>query len=387
VSPSLQGPVRRLKQARCAPPAVLEHFEQLYADGPAPLRGARRRSGPLRIAAIVPSFKKGSGGHQTLSSLLKRLAARGHSVSIWIDDSEGWHTGKPAASVVAEFIAAFGCAELPVHLGFEDWEGGETVLATGWQTVPRALLLEGVCRRAYLVQDHEPQFYPTSLQSLLAEATYSFGLPCIAASSWLADLLATRYGAKAIGFELPVDHDVYFPASETSAGRRSKPTVLFYARAATQRRAVPLGLAALERLSALMPEAEIVLFGAERPPRVRFPARSLGVLAPTELADRYRRSDLGLCFSLTNPSLVTLEMMACGLPCIELASEPMRATFGGRGAPLLCRPSAGEIATRIQSLLVDSAAYAELRNRCLEVARSHHWEPVVSLVERLLTEI
>lgn len=365
---------------------MLEPFEQLFAQGPAPLRQGRRQGRSLQIAAIVPSFRKGSGGHQTVCSLLKRLAGRGHHVSIWIEDSERWHTGKPEA-VVAEFASAFDCDELPVHLGFDEWDGAETVLATGWQTVPRALLLRGVSRRAYLVQDHEPEFYPASIQSQLAESTYRFGLPCIAASRWLADLLSTRYGTKAIGFELPVDHDIYFPPKEALADRGRRPTVLFYARAATPRRAVPLGLAALERLSALMPDVEIVLFGTEQPLPVGFPARSVGVLTPTELADRYRRSDLGLCFSLTNPSLVTLEMMACGLPCIDLASESMRTTFGGRGAPLLCRPSASEIAAQLQSLLLDPSAYAHLRSRCLEVASTHRWDAVVSVVERFLSEI
>ena len=49
-----------------------------------------------------------------------------------------------------------------------------------------------------------------------------------------------------------------------------------------------------------------------------------------------REATVGVVLSLTNPSLVGLEMMACGLPCVELASESMLATFGTDG-PLTAR--------------------------------------------------
>ena len=85
------------------------------------------------------------------------------------------------------------------------------MLATGWQTVPRALLLPGVAARAYLVQDHEPEFYGASAEALFAEATYRQDLHCIAASPWLAELLRGRYGANASYFDLAVDHSIYRP--------------------------------------------------------------------------------------------------------------------------------------------------------------------------------
>src|SRR6185312_15874631 len=89
------------------------------------------------------------------------------------------------------------------------WRGADVVLATGWQTVPRALLLEDCGARAYLVQDHEPEFYGTSAESLWASESYRLGLHCIAASPWLAALLRERYAASATHFDLALDHSLY----------------------------------------------------------------------------------------------------------------------------------------------------------------------------------
>ncbi len=62
------------------------------------------------------------------------------------------------------------------------------------------------CRaRAYVVNDHEPEFYASSTERVLAEDTYRHGLHCIAASPWLRDLLIDRYGTSADAFQLGVD--------------------------------------------------------------------------------------------------------------------------------------------------------------------------------------
>ena len=69
------------------------------------------------------------------------------------------------------------------------------------------LLLDNCRARAYVVNDHEPEFYPTSTDFLLAQDSYRYGLHCIAASPWLRDLLIERYGVSADAFELGVEHE------------------------------------------------------------------------------------------------------------------------------------------------------------------------------------
>ena len=52
---------------------------------------------------------------------------------------------------------------------FDDWYGADVVVATGWQTVYPVLELDGCRARAYLVNDHEPEFFATSVEHEWAE--------------------------------------------------------------------------------------------------------------------------------------------------------------------------------------------------------------------------
>lgn len=360
-------------------PEVPTGLLELARSGPAPLSSARPSDDrALRIATVIPSFRRGSGGHQTIVNLMRALVARGHVVSLWLEDFELLHARRPPDAIRHSFAEFFAAGDLEFHADFARWQGADLVLATGWQTVPRALLLPGVASRGYLVQDHEPAFYGASAQALFAAETYRQGLHCIAASPWLADLLRHRYGASASHFDLAADHSVYRPATE----RRRQDLVVFYARLATPRRAVPLGLLALEELSRRRPGVEIALFGGDSPTGAAFPHTDLGVLAPHALAQLYRRATVGMVFSLTNPSLISLEMMACGLPCVELATEPMVAGFGDSGALVLAEPEPVGICSTIEALLDDATERARLSERGPAWMQDRTWETAAEQLER-----
>ncbi|MCW3020491.1 MAG: hypothetical protein JWN10_2799, partial [Solirubrobacterales bacterium] len=303
---------------------------------------------PLRVAAVVPSFRRGSGGHNTTVRLLLALRELGHTASVWIEDNEGRHARESAAVTRRSFAEFFDAGALEVHTDLREWQGADVALATGWQTVARTLLLSRCAARAYLVQDHEPDFYAASAEALWAQESYRQGLHCVAASPWLAELLRSRYGAGAGHLDLAVDHGLYRPP-----GDRRSDLVVFYARAVTPRRAVPLGLLALRELSRRRPDLEVVLYGEDRPLAVDFPHRNVGVLEGRRLAELYGEATVGVVLSLTNPSLVGLEMMACGLPCVELASEPMLASFGRDGPLALAEPHPLALCAAIEGLLDD----------------------------------
>jgi O-antigen biosynthesis protein len=359
------------------PPSLLE----LERSGPSPLSPGRPDTDkPLRIATVIPSFRRGSGGHMTIVNLLRELQAVGHHVSLWLEDCEGRHAQEPAALTKSSFAEFFHTENIPLHVGFEGWSGADIALATGWQTVSRVLLLADVKARAYLVQDHEPDFYPASAERLLAEDTYRQGLHCIAASPWLAELLRTRYGASATYFDLAVDHDVYRPTGEP----RRDELVVFYARAVTPRRAVPLGLLALAELSRRRPDVEIALFGEDRPLDVPFTHTKLGVLPASELAALYSRATVGMVFSLTNPSLIGLEMMACGLPCIELASESMVASFGHSTPLQLAEPGPLTLCSTVERLLDDTETRAELTTSGPAFVSERMWRRAAGQLDRSL---
>jgi glycosyltransferase involved in cell wall biosynthesis len=361
-----------LGRYRSAPaqPAIPPSVGELARLGPAELVPPTGGQGaPPRIATIVPSFRRGSGGHMTIVNLMRELKALGHDVTLWLEDCEGRHAAESAEVTRRSFAEFFRADALPLHTDFDAWDGADVVMATGWQTVARALRLGGVSRRVYLVQDHEPDFYPASAERLVAEDTYRQGLHCIAASPWLAELLRTRYGASATHFDLAVDHDVYRPSGQ----RRRDDLVVFYARAVTPRRAVPLGLLALEELARRRPDVEIALFGEDRPLHAPFEHTNLGVLPAQELAGLYSQATVGMVFSLTNPSLIALEMMACGLPCVELASESMVATFGREGPLVLTAPEPGAVLSNVCALLDDASNRERISHQSVGVTSQRMW--------------
>jgi glycosyltransferase involved in cell wall biosynthesis len=371
---------RRQSNARAITiaPALIE----LADSGPTPLsRGRPDPQAPLSIATVIPSFRRGSGGHATIVRLLRELRALGHSVSVWLEDCDGRHAG--AAAVTKRSFKKFFAADgLELQTDLSAWQGADVVLATGWQTVARTLLLPDAAARAYLVQDHEPDFYGASAEALWAEQTYRQGLHCIAASRWLAELLRVRYGAGTTHFDLAVDHAVYLPAGERPReGLVGEDLVVFYARAVTPRRAVPLGLLALSELARRRPHIQIALYGEDRPLTAPFEHRHLGVLEDRRLAELYSRATLGMVLSLTNPSLIGLEMMACGLPCIELASEAMLDTFGADGPLELAEPDPIALCRAIEALLDDPARRDTGSQAGLELMAERTWGRAARQVE------
>ena len=351
-------------------------------DEPAPLEPGGPDDGPLRVALIIPPFRRGSGGHATIANLVRGLEARGHACSLWVADDEGRHAPETPQETAASFAEFFGPVAGSVHKDLAGWDGADVAVATGWQTVPEVLRLRGVHARAYLVQDHEPEFYGTSAERTWAEATYRQGLHCIAASPWLADLLRERYGASASAFDLGVRHDLYAPEPV----HRRDDLVLVYARAVTPRRAVPLALLAMAELHRRRPRVEIALFGESRPLHTPFPARDLGVLDPAGLSHAYNSATVGVCLSLTNPSLVPTEMMACGLACVDLRTGATSQTFGEDGPVTLVAAEPRALADAVERLLDDIELRAERVRGGLELAAGRTWDAAAEQVEAGLRE-
>ncbi|HEV2997938.1 MAG TPA: hypothetical protein VGX16_02445, partial [Solirubrobacteraceae bacterium] len=239
--------------------------ERVWREGPAalldPVPGMSERE-RLRLALVIPPFTRGSGGHNTLLQIFSRLERRGHACSVWLADYHNHMRDVWAGRLRDELREYFADFDGPVYKGFDAWQGADVAIATGWQTVHAALALDHCRARAYLVNDHEPEFYATSVERTLAEETYGYGLHCIAASPWLRDLLIERHGASADAFQLGVDHEIYRPLPV----ERRRDTVIYYARHSTTRRAVPIGLMALAELHRRRPDVRIVLFGAKEPP-------------------------------------------------------------------------------------------------------------------------
>ncbi len=359
---------------------VYDIVSRVWRDGPAPLLdplpGMAERE-RLRLALVIPTFSRGSGGHNTLFQIFSRLEQRGHACSVWLADYFGYANAVWPAVLRKEINEYFAPFNGPVYKGFDAWQGADVAIATGWQTVHATLQLDRCRARAYVVNDHEPDFYPAATERALAEDTYRYGLHCIAASPWLRDLLIDRYDTSAEAFQLGVEHAIYHPRP---AARRPD-TVIYYARYATPRRAVPIGLMALSELKRRRPDVRVVLFGTDEVLDASFPYEHLGVLSPEQLSWLYSEATVGLCLSLTNFSLMPKEMLACGLPCVELAGVSAESIFGSDGPLELAPLDPNRIADALERLLEEPEEWERRSREGVEFVASHTWDRATDEVE------
>jgi glycosyltransferase involved in cell wall biosynthesis len=337
----------------------------------------------MTLAWVVPAWKVGSGGHTTIFRLIRQMERRGHSCTIHLFDPFG-RERRSAHELREEIRTRFVEVDAPVFVGLEDFDSADVAIATECWTAYPVRDLPGCLEKVYLVQDDEPQFFARSAQSIWAQETYRMGYRCIAYTPWMARILSEDWGLEARWFECGTDLDVYRFAAEE---KREPGLIAVYARRETERRAVDLALAGVATLIERRPGVRVVLFGSNDAARAPFPCEDAGVLAPDDLAALYRRASAGVVFSLTTHSLVAQEMMASGLPLVELEGENVESALGGSGDLVeLSEATPTAIADGLERLLDDRERAAAMARRARTFVEGRTWDRAGDQVEAALHE-
>ncbi|WP_353815366.1 rhamnosyltransferase WsaF family glycosyltransferase [Agromyces sp. SYSU T00266] len=266
----------------------------------------------LHIAWIMSPPGRESGGHQNLFRFIKFAENAGHTCSVYFYNA----TGIPVSIPDVRAMIADADAYPDVDASFQMWDRetgvdprAQVLFATGWETAYPAYLDRSRARRLYFVQDFEPSFYPVGSEALLAENTYRFGFRAITAGGWLSTRLHDEYGMWTRHFDFAVDRSKYHV---TNTGRRDE--IFFYARPVTARRAFEFGLLALEEVARQRPDITINLAGWNVSNWViPFRHENLSSLDISELNEVYNRCGAALVLSLTNMSLLPLELISSGV--------------------------------------------------------------------------
>lgn len=295
-----------------------------FAYEPQPYHHNSAASAPTassgRINWVIPNFYGSSGGHRTIFRMTQALEEAGYEVHFHIFGETHYVSDSEATEVLRR---SYFPLKANVHVGVTQMRPAEACMASSWETAYAVRDFDACRRKIYFVQDFEPAFFPASAEMMLAEDTYRFGFECFCAGRWLAQKMRA-YGNRAESFDLAYDPAIYFAGPEPHGKKR----VVFYARHETRRRGTELGLLALALLKRRLPDVEVVLFGSnELPYELPFEFTSAGILGERELADLYRSATIGLSVSLTNYSLVPQEMLACGLPVVEMDLPSLRAAY------------------------------------------------------------
>jgi len=263
-----------------------------------------RKSGPYTINWVMSPPSSG-GGHQNIFRFIELLDKSGHKNNIYLYTTYDDMTIAQAKENVKAYCKA-------KNLTFRRYEGSmvkaDALFATGWETAYPVFNEKIDAHKFYFVQDFEPLFYPMGTDYILAENTYKFGFHGITAGGWLDSKLSSEYGMSCDHYDFGADPNLY---RFTNNAKRKK--IFFYARPVTERRGFDLGIMALEIFHNRLPDYEIVLAGWDVSEwSVPFPYTNLKTLSLAELSDVYNECAAALVLSLTNMSLLPLELLATG---------------------------------------------------------------------------
>tara|TARA_R110001583_G_scaffold195527_1_gene375375 strand:- start:13527 stop:14765 length:1239 start_codon:yes stop_codon:yes gene_type:complete len=318
---------------------------------------------------VIPNFSVGSGGHLNIFRFISFLEKDGYKVNIVIDEVDcGQDTVKLAEIICKNFVRL----KANVFFGLENAPVAYSIFATSWTTAYTVKAYRSVKRKFYFVQDFEPMFYASSSEHSFAENTYKFGFTGITAGKWLSDKLSNEYRMECNYVGFSYDKDRYIPAIYERTKKIKR--IFFYARPPTPRRALELGILALQKLANERNDIEVVFAGWDLTPyNFDFPYESHGVVGLDALPKLYTTCDVALVLSFTNLSLLPLELMASGVPVVSNRGPNVEWLLNDQ----VCQFSSSDtdsIASSIIELIDDDNKRTSLRAAGIKFAGETSWD-------------
>jgi glycosyltransferase involved in cell wall biosynthesis len=266
----------------------------------------RHRTAPYTIAWVM-SPPAGGGGHQNIFRFIDFLDEAGYKNNVYLYSTFDDTTIEQAK----KNVSAYSKAKNTIFYYYDNKKTikSDALFATGWETAYPVFNQKTDALKFYFVQDFEPLFYPMGTDYILAENTYKFGFHGITAGGWLADTLSSKYGMKTDNYNFGADKSLYSVLNEAE-----RSDIFFYARPVTERRGFDLGLMALELFHKQMPNCTIHFAGWDVSEwGVPFPYVNHAAMQVDELNDVYNKCSTALVMSLTNMSLLPLELLSAGV--------------------------------------------------------------------------
>lgn len=310
----------------------------------------------MRIAWIIPSVNRGSGGLQTIFRHASFLQEHGALCDIQIAPGFPPQTQNDLSELLVHEYDCNGC---DIHAEYDDSISYDVVIATMWLTVPYALRIQAKTK-LYFVQDYEPWFYPMGDDFLLAKNTYDENIEPITIGKWLSNKLLTEHGKTARFTDFCADSTIYRPLGLSEEQKERAVCAVF--QPDKPRRCTRLLIDTLTVLHQLDETIVIYTFGSPSLcPELDSICSHLGILSKSKCNELYNRCLAGLSLSASNPSRIPFEMMASGLPTVDLYLKNNILDLGSSPA-ILASPTPDAIATALFELVQD-------RKRNLEISK------------------
>jgi O-antigen biosynthesis protein len=286
--------------------------------------------GGYRVAWIITPPGQTSGGHQNAFRFMSFLENAGHTLTVYLY-APATYPKVVVADVLRMMRETSAYPELRAEFRIYDPAVGiegdhDAIFASDWENAYAAYRYDRPAKRFYFVQDFEPAFFAAGSDYVLAENTYRFGFHGFSAGRWLARKLQTEYGMACDYYDYAVDTALYHHVNT-----KPRTDILFYVRPPTPRRATEFGLLVLQEFHRLRPEVTINLVGWDMSGfDVPFPYVNHSAVDIARLNDIYNRCAAGLVLSLTNMSLLPMEIMSSGVVPVVNDADNTKGFFDSR---------------------------------------------------------
>lgn len=336
---------------------------------------ARRRGAPVsgdgislpvstavaQIGVILPDFSGPSGGHRKIFSVCKELERAGQKVKLY------FYTSRPTKLIKRDIDRLFCKLDAEVTIFTGEVDSHSHVICTQWKTTYdfRKVPFEGTVIN--FVQDFEPMFFAVGSDYMRALVSYQLGFDIICYGDWVAAKLKDELGVTAKSIPFTLNHHIYnLPAVEVERDI----DILLFARPSQDRRCFDLIVDGLRELKVRNPSIRIGLFGEDDYEDTGFAFTAYGSISDlAQLAELYRRTRVGICFSSTNPSQLGYEMIACGVALVDVSIKFAELNFGGAEFVTYCSGLPESLAEVCNRLLADPAQLERRRKAGCEFVR------------------
>lgn len=311
-----------------------------------------------KIAWIIPAPIKGSGGIRTMIQNANFLVKCGYECDIYVEE-DYVNDSDSMKALIEEYYGECLCG---VFVGIEFQKQYDLAFATYSILTPDYLYYMPVKKKAYFIQDFEPWFEPMGGLYLEMERTYRYKFQGISIGRWLTHKISNEFNAPMHYFDFCADTNVYKKLKNV----KKENAVCFIFQPEKARRCSNIGIKALMLVKKLRPDVKIYLYGSDVNVALALDAENLRIIPINKCNELYNKCKVGLCISSSNPSRIPFEMMAAGLPVVDLYRENNLYDIP-EGGVLLADSSPEAVATAIIKILDDK----KLQEKMSEVGHQY----------------
>ncbi len=267
----------------------------------------------VNIALLAPAPIRGSGGVARIYNFASVLNQNGFAAEIYVSD----RLDKSGTNLCDDAREYYGVKGVHIVAGCNLQKPYDLIIATQWETAKIVRDMPAKLR-AYFIQDFEACFNPVGDGTIFAENSYLYGLQTITYGRWLALKLYSEFGNSPYYCNFSTDPRVFRVTHKIKDRLHKPPAICFIYQHDKPRRCPQLGIEALGIVKNIRPDAQLYFVGSAESPNLWYDYSNMGLLNTEQLNEVYNRCHVGLCLSSSNPSCNAFDMMAAGLPSVDL---------------------------------------------------------------------